>query len=198
MDEKQIEIFFNMAERPVKLLLNSYFELFKKEKKLDICEQIGVSTKRFPESYTKHGDLVSLINTGEISDKFLQHESMLKIPIKMGEIKININDDVYLLFLDIVPFDKLWDETIFEPFENIDPKKNQISLIKNYIGQIMNMAQFVFACLKKNNDNELNTILLEADPNNITLKIKDIRIPNYNHPLRIGFKIIKEILNIKN
>lgn len=182
-----------MAERPVKLLLNSYFEMFQRNLKLETCEKMGVSTKRFPESYTQHGDLASLIRKGELSDKFLQHESMLKIPPKTGEMKVakNIESGSYLLFLDLVPSDYPWDDSVFAPFADDDKTKDQVAAIKGHVGKLMHMAQFVFACLKKNNDKELNTVFLDAVSDNVTLKIRDSRIPKYDHPYRIGFKIIK-------
>src|SRR6185437_7381758 len=158
MDPQQISLFFSLAERPIKILINSYFEQFQNKTKLDLCEKLGVSTKRFPNDYYQHGELACLTKEGVVSDKFLQHNSLLKIPPKVGEIKVAKElGNEYLLFLDVVSKDCLWDETIFDPFRDIDQTKDQVTAIKGHVGHLMKIAQFVFATLKKNNDKLLET-----------------------------------------
>jgi len=174
---------FDVAERSVKLLLNSYFKLFMREYKLSTCEFMQVSTKKIPSSYDYQGDLINLINTGNLSDILLTSTSILKIPPISKKIEFVDNSDTYSLYLDIVPSDIIWNDQIFNSIENVDN-------IKKCIGNCMNMAHYVFAYLKNSNV-ELSTIILEANPDNVTLMLKDTRVPNYVHSKSIGFKLTK-------
>lgn len=196
MDDKQIALTFGIAERPVKLLLNSYFALFKKSDLLDVCEKMGISTKKIPLSYSKHGELAGLVASGELPTSFLQHDSLLKVPPKSGEINFTTKfedkeNKTYALSLDIVSNTLEWNEELFAPFGD------DVKTVKGFIGRMMNMSHYVFACLKKCNP-ELETIILEADSKNVTLKIKDSRVPNYDHPKRIGFKISEAELIVED
>ena len=184
MDEQKVRLFFNMGERPVKLLLGSYFELFEQNKLLDFCEKQGISTKKIPIEYKHTADMISIKN--ELSDKFLQHESILKVPPKAGDMNIERSTDgeLWNLKLDIVDANKKWDETPFTTFGE------QAKGIKQHIGNMFMMCRFVLDCLKAKNK-ELSTLSLDIDPENITIKLKDSRFPNYEHTQRIGHVLTK-------
>lgn len=194
--EKQISYVFGIAEKSVKELINSYLILFKKDTVLQTCNDMAVSSKRFSKYYIDYAEMLNLLNTGVINKHILDNSSMLKVPEKSAEAQIENNGDnilpenkgVYLLTLQLVANNTTWDDKIFEPFGN------NVKQLKALIGNMLNMAHYVFGALKQHNPNELESIVLEADTENVTLKIKDSRCPKYNHNYRIGFKLEKKIV----
>lgn len=189
MDEQTVKLYFNMAEKPVKTLLHTYFKLFSTNNLLNICEKLQVSTKKIPEKYTEFGDFVNLIENNKIANIFLTNDSILKVPPEAGNMEFLKKDseDIYLLSLDLVSFNKEWDDNIFSVFDEETTIK-----IKKYIGNIMNMVHYVFMYFKKDNS-ELEHIILEACVDNVTIRIKDTNFPNYDHNTRISFKLLKKL-----
>jgi len=160
---------FNVAEKPVKDLLKSYF--------------LEVSLlHNTPSEYKTHATIIKL----DMSTEFLQKESLLKIPNKSAEASLlDKEQNEWILKLDIVPSSTKWDENRFNKFQ-----PDQVTQTKHTIGNMIRACQGVFSVLKKTENNKklMNTLTLETDPENLTLFIKDSRV-SYSPQTRIGTDI---------
>ena len=188
MDANQkMGIFFGVSERPTKLLLNDYFSAFRTDNILNQAEKLQVSSKRIPVNYTSYGDMVTILN--ELTTDILQHDSLLKVPPKSADMEIfdSLTNQKYLIKLDLVPFNIIWDESLFDPF------RDQVNAVKKQIGDMISMVPFVFDCLKQQNKDLLSTITLKIETGNLTIRVVDSRFPQYNHAKRISF-IIEKVL----
>ncbi len=147
--EQQITICFNMAERPVKQLVNAYFRKFCSIELVNTCKILDVNIYKIPKSYIQAGNFSTML----IPQTYLQHDSLYKIPPKVGEMRIIKNNpaltqeqrqagevekvpiEFWLLYLELVSqVDATWDEskcTYFAP---------DVAKVKTHIGQLLSMS----------------------------------------------------------
>jgi hypothetical protein len=182
--EGEIGICFNMAERPIKQLINAYFRKFASVNLVKTCKELGVNAFKIPPGYIKNGNFSTIIDT--IPQSYLQHDSLYKIPPKTGEMRIikdpskdttaGLSDEqrrgdieFWLLYLELVnstASEAKWNEKRCDYFAP-DAQK-----VKGLIGNLLTMAHVVFNTLKKMNS-EMEHLILETDKENVTLRIKN-------------------------
>lgn len=186
---QQISICFGVAERPIKLLLLSYFRRFASQNVVGMCRDLKTNVARIPKDYIQMGDMSMIID--ELPKEFLQHDSIYKVPPRTSEAQLRkdpppleTNENpgpptFWLLYFDLVAHDKPWDTALVDSFGESSKQ------LKGTLGEMIMRARMVFNVLKKVNK-EFVTLELEVDPANLTLYLVDSRFPNYKHAQRIG------------
>lgn len=169
-----MELMLTISEKKVKELIHSYFGRFK-------------FSGSIPEEYS---NFIKLLESS-LPKQFIKPDSLLYIPETSKGIDIIISDGPdYKLNLIITNQEHKWEESYLCYFHPDD-----IPVIKKKIGQILNSAHLTFAHLRRIHK-ELKTIYLLTDPENLTIKIKDQKFPEYEHPARISFWLGPDLENI--
>jgi hypothetical protein len=183
MAETDLFAFLKLAELPVKTLLIEYFQQFLKDDLLDFCEKYEISTSRVPKNYIELAEMFKLIKSGDLPKSMINKDSLLSLPKEQDFVKLmSMDNKIYHLQLSIVDTDIKWNAEVFQPFHQ------QVNDVKKEVGNIMNTALFVFSYLKIKYP-EMQHLILETDPSNVTLILKDRIIPKYKHPHCIHFSM---------
>ena len=168
---EQLEASLQIAERPVKLLIKSYFNIFDSKSE----PRFG---KPIPKEYKIHKSMIQMMT---MMPSVWNSNTLFVIPKKCGMISIPEPYN-WSFYLDIVPRDTIWDA------EFVDSLPDQEEL-KKQIGNMLRDAMIIFDYLKRKHS-ELANLSMYSDPNNLTLFIRD----NYleiEHGDRIGIKFVK-------
>jgi hypothetical protein len=173
-----------LVERPVKELIRSYLSLFRKKNLLEICEQLRVSRKKIPTAYLSFTELLSLAERETELSEFLIPESLLVLPKQTENLRFETEAGWILIWLSLSSASQPWQEELFQRFQN-----SEIREIKTQIGKLMSSVHPYFAELKNQYPELLDSVSLEIDPSNVTVRISDQNFPNYEHPVRIGFRL---------
>lgn len=167
MDEQNIKLYFGIAERAVKLLLNSYFKLFREDNLLNIAPKLKVSTRKIPHDYISLGNTIKLA----VPQNHINFSSLLFIPENCLELPLDAETTVYP---DLV------DKNYKIPLPSIET-----TLLTKNLSNIASMILFVYTFYKKSHP-ELQKINLELSNN--AIKLRDANFPYYEHDSYIGFK----------
>ena len=96
MNPDQIRASFSMAERPLKLLLKSYFNCFSSEVVDDFCKKAKIPRNKVPKKYMNTANINKTMDS--LPPELLDRTSLNCIPKRPGEMKIEKpNGDVWLM-----------------------------------------------------------------------------------------------------
>jgi hypothetical protein len=174
---------FDFVERPMKLLLISYFTRFAGINLEETCRKNNISPGEVPVEYVIHGDIA--LEQNSIPAEMLLHSSIWKIPAKTAEINITMPEKKILIYLDVVDIDHY----VLKDMDAIFGKNAKE--IKVHMSIIIGMCIPVFAFLKDNNKDLMNNVTTMVDPSTLTIKIVDKTFPRIFHGKRLGFQIIE-------
>lgn len=180
---------FCMAERPVKLLLISYFKMFSDIEIDATCARYHIAKTDVPKAYITIGNISADI--AEINAQFLQHTSIFKVPPRNGEINLNYAAGKHLLYLDLIEFDQISATAINDMENRYAIFKEAVPEIKKHHGALLSMSLFVFNWLYKNNE-YMDKLAVNMDPSTLTMKLIDTRFKNLAHHTRMQVCLKKD------
>ena len=167
---------FGVAEGPVKNLLKTFFL------------GLGDTDHELPSEYVGHIKMLRILD--ELPMAFVTHDSLIKIPPRPAEAPLTTpTGEKRNLKIMLVPNTHVWEESQFEGF---DP--TQVGKIKHTMIQMIRACDVVFNTLKHvpKNNKLLETLTLETDPENLTLRVQDSRF-EYDHDYRLSPLIVASL-----
>lgn len=177
------ELGFQMAERPVKLLLHNYFKLFSSANSVfDLSRKLGLGLAYFRIPAAYFDQCRTLAHYELMPNAIAPHSfcyvplSAISAPFKLTTIKNKqCTDQEWNISLQFAPVSAQVDRTLISTCADIT----------KMIQGALNAARGVFYQIRLHNADILETIDLVIDEPTLQLHLRDSRWPTYMHDLCI-------------
>lgn len=176
------ELGFQMAERPVKLLLHNYFKLFSSTGVLDLSRKLGLGLAYFRIPTAYFDQCRTLAHYESMPNAIAPHSfcyvppSAAPAPFKLTIVKNKQRaDQEWNISLQFAPVSAQVDRALISTCADIT----------KIIQGALNAARGVFYQLKLHNADILETIDLVIDEPTLQLHLRDSRWPTYTHDMCI-------------
>lgn len=179
MNSDYLKTAFSMSETPIKMMAYTYFEQFMADNIDTFVVKNNIDVDKIPKKYKTLGNELQIKkDIGPIWN----NKGLLSINGQPGEFDVQLDEDKWIIFWDVVSADHEWDEFKLKVFGD-----QETPIKEKMIGGMFTMCRYVFESMC-NIYPVLSNFELKTDPTNLTMYIHDKTL-DIEHFERIGIKI---------